>query len=67
MIVCAICKHVLLNACIHSNHVLFASLYMAYMLVVPLNYVGLGMLFMIPSRCHIVLRANILDCYVMHA
>ena len=66
MILCAICQHALLDACLYSNHVLYASLYMAYMLFVPLNYVGLSMPLMIPPRCHIFLHANILDCYVMH-
>ena len=66
MLLCAKCQHVLLNACPYSNHVLYASLYMAYMLFVHPNYVGLGMPLMIPYRCHIVLHANILDCYVMH-
>ena len=66
MLLCAKCQHVLLNACLHSNHVLYASLYMTYMLFVHLNYVGLGMPFMIPPRCHILLHVNVLDCYVMH-
>ena len=66
MLLYAKCQHVLLNACLHSNHALYASLYMAYMLFVHLNYVGLGMPLMIPPRCLVVLHANILDCYVMH-
>ena len=66
MLLCAKCQHVLLNACLHSNHVLYPSLYMAYMLFVHLNYVRLGMPLMIPLRYHIVLHANILDRYEMH-